>query len=139
MLLRSTSACCAPATSTANAASSSRDGDSTTATRIPAVSVHETEDALVLLAQVPGVAAEDAQIAVEHGILTLRGTVKGTALAGSAPLYQEYARADFARAFTLPAEVDAERISAQVSNGVLRIDLPKLRAAQPRRIVVKAS
>jgi HSP20 family protein len=106
--------------------------------RIPAVSVHETPEALVLLAQIPGVAAEDAQIAVDQGVLTLRGSVKQTIPAGYAPLYREYANADFARSFTLPPEIDAERISAQASNGVLRIELPKVRAAQPRRIAVKA-
>jgi HSP20 family protein len=115
-----------------------RDNQPSAPARIPAVSVHETADAIVLLAQVPGVSAEDAQIAVDQGVLTLRGSVKTTVPAGYAPLYQEYVRADFARSFTLPPEIDAEHISAQVSNGVLRIDLPKVRAAQPRRIAVKA-
>lgn len=104
--------------------------------RTPAVSLRETDDAILLDADLPGVKAEQLQISVNHGVLTVHGTVAEQGRAGFTLLHREYEPADFQRTFTLPDNVDAGAISANTRNGVVTITLPKVKAAQPRRISV---
>jgi HSP20 family molecular chaperone IbpA len=104
----------------------------------PVVDVYETEAAVVMLADVPGVAEDGVDLTVDRGILTVRAINRQQAPQGFRAVYQEYAPADFERRFTLGDAIDATGISASVANGVLRIELPKARAAVPRKIAVKA-
>jgi HSP20 family protein len=104
--------------------------------RTPAVSLRETAEAILVDAALPGVKAEHLQVTVNQGVLTLHGTAAEPAHTGFALVHQEYEPADFHRTFTLPDNVDAGAISASTRNGVVTITLPKVKAAQPRRIAV---
>lgn len=104
--------------------------------RTPAVSLRETDDAILIDADLPGVKAEQLQISVNLGVLTVHGMVAEHGRAGFTQLHREYDAADFQRTFTLPDNVDAATISANTRNGVVTITLPKVKAAQPRRVAV---
>jgi len=102
----------------------------------PPVDIYENEDKLVIVADMPGVAKDDVHIHFEKGQLTFGG--KRTDVASGTLLAAEYTPHDFERVFALPQGIDAERISAELDSGVLRILLPKSAALKPRRIEVKA-
>ena len=105
--------------------------------RIPAVSVRETEQAIVLEADLPGVSLDQVEITIDQDVLTLRGTVAPAAHDGYRLLHREYADAGFARSFTVPEGIDRQQVAAVVKNGVLTLTLPKQQATQPRRIAVQ--
>jgi HSP20 family molecular chaperone IbpA len=102
----------------------------------PPVDIFEQGDGLTVVADLPGVTAEDLDVRVEQGILTLQAKAK-TVLPGE-PYYQEYQLVNFFRQFQLSDQVDVGNISADLKNGVLSLHLPKSEAAKPRRIQVKA-
>jgi HSP20 family protein len=105
--------------------------------RVPAVSVRETEQAILLEADLPGVSLDHVEITIDQDILTLRGAVSPAAHDGYRLLHREYADAGFARSFTMPDCVDRQQVAAVVKNGVLTLTLPKQQAVQPRRISVQ--
>jgi len=107
------------------------------AVRVPAVSVRETDQAIVLVADLPGVSLEQVEITIDQDILTLRGTVAPVAHDGYRLLHREYADAGFERSFTVPDGIDRQQVAAVVRNGVLTLTLPKQQALQPRRIAVQ--
>ena len=104
--------------------------------RTPTVLLRETEVAILIDADLPGVKADQLQISVDHGVLTIHGAVSEPGRTGFARVHREYEAADFHRALTLPDNVDTGAISASTRNGVVTITLPKIKAAQPRRIAV---
>lgn len=106
--------------------------------RTPAVSLRETDEAILVDADLPGVKADQVQISVNQGVLTLHGATAEHGHAGFTLLHREYEPADFHRTLNLPDNVDAGAISASTRNGVVTITLPKVKAAQPRRITVTA-
>lgn len=101
----------------------------------PAVDVRETPEALVIEADLPGVAPADVQLHAEQQVLTLRGSRAATPAEGRAVLRERVAGA-FARRFQLPRTVDVARIEARFANGVLTIRVPKAAEAQPRQIPI---
>ncbi len=103
----------------------------------PDVDIHATEDKLILLADMPGVAREDLEIDLREGVLTLLGRV-GEAPEGFQLVREEYRVGGFTRRFTLSDDIDGERIEASLKDGVLRLVLPKAEKALPRRIEVRA-
>ncbi|RLB42278.1 MAG: Hsp20/alpha crystallin family protein [Deltaproteobacteria bacterium] len=112
----------------------------TTQTRpvfVPAVDIYETDDSLVLLADMPGVSNEGVEIHLEDNELTIRGKV-GEEPAQWNPIYTEYRSGDYYRSFTLSSVIDQDKIEATMKNGVLKVVLPKAEAAKPRKIEVKA-
>jgi HSP20 family protein len=104
--------------------------------RTPVASLRQTDEAILIDADLPGVKAEQLQISVNHGVLTVHGTVAEHGRVGFTQLHREYEPAAFQRTFTLPDNIDAGAISANTRNGVVTITLPKVKAAQPRRIAV---
>ena len=103
----------------------------------PNVDIFETEKDITLLADVPGVKAENLVIDLKDNVLTLTGAVKpGRAPAGEAVL-TEYQVGNFYRQFTLTEVIDQAKIEAELNNGVLRLLLPKVERALPRRITIK--
>jgi HSP20 family protein len=107
---------------------------------VPAIDVVETKDAYVLYAELPGVDASQVDIKFEQNVLTLRGT-KPSALNvekdGELRVFAaERVSGGFERSLRLPEFVDAERISADFTNGLLTITVPKAQAAQPRKIEI---
>lgn len=118
-----------------------RDAGVTTAW-YPVVDVHETADELVLHAELPGMAPEDVDVSVENGVLTISGEKKQEFAQGEEEadyhlVERRYGR--FERRFSLPRTVDAEKVDAEFSNGVLTVSLPKSEKAKPRKIEIKES
>ena len=102
----------------------------------PPIDIYETEEGLVLHADLPGVSVETLDLQVQDNKLTLFGRV-ATPVAGEADLlHREYEEGDFLRSFILSDDVDHERIRATLNHGVLKVVLPKAPKAEPRRIQV---
>jgi len=105
----------------------------------PRLSVQDTGAELRVRAEVPGLTQKDLQITVEQSSLTIRGQRKVEEPKGYSVHRQERGQLSFARSFTLPSRIDAEKAVAELKNGVLELTLPKLAEAQPRQIQVRAS
>jgi len=105
---------------------------------VPRVDIRENEADVVLVADLPGIDETSVSIDLEGSELTLRGSFLPKAPEGFSLIYQEYQSGDYERTFTLGETIDRERIRAVVKDGVLRLTLPKAKAAQPRRIAVQA-
>ncbi len=108
---------------------------------VPAVDVVEQKDSYVLYAELPGVDASQVDISFEQNVLTLRGTKRAAidaAKQGELRVYAaERVHGAFERSFKLPQFVDGDRISADFTNGLLTITVPKAQAAQPRKITIQ--
>lgn len=102
----------------------------------PPIDIFETPEGLVLLADLPGVTIESLELQVQDNKLTLFGKVKQDLPAEARLIHQEYAIGHFLRSFILSDEVDHERITAKLNQGVLEVVLPQLRKTEPRRIPV---
>jgi HSP20 family protein len=110
-----------------------------TADWIPAADVDEYRDRFELFVDLPGVAADQVDITLESGVLTLSGERRATGMDEQLTSHRrERDHGHFHRRFILPNTVDAEGVTASERNGVLEITIPKQAAAQPRRIKVAA-
>ena len=103
----------------------------------PRVDVYENANELLVLADVPGATRESITVHVDKGQLTLEAR-RAAGDHGTAAL-SEYRPVDFHRIFTVPQGIDASKIEAELTAGVLRVKLPKSEALKPRRIEIKAS
>ena len=115
--------------------------ETTTGGRIyrPLSDIVETDEAVTLMLEIPGVAAEDVDVTFEKRVLTIRGKVQPTTPEKLQLAYAEYGEGDFERSFTLSDDFDPEKINASVSHGVLTLTLPRAAEAQPKKIAVTAS
>lgn len=102
----------------------------------PPTDIYETPDGLVLYADLPGVNLEGLNLQVQDNKLTLFGRIQVPDSDPVRVVHQEYPIGDFLRSFILSDEVDHERIQAKLSNGVLRVELPRAPRSKPRRIEV---
>ena len=105
---------------------------------VPKVDIYETKDAMVLIADMPGVDEQSVDITLEKNILTITGNVESETYADKTLAYAEYDTGDYQRAFTISDEVDQDRIAATVKNGVLRLKLPNAEKAKAKKIAIKA-
>ena len=112
---------------------------------VPRADIYETDEAIVVVADMPGVDEGSLDITLEKGVLTLNGAVEpmapeGYSLAAGtwSPYRTEYRVGDYVRSFSLSNEIDQEAIEATLKDGVLRLKLPKITEAQVRKIAVKA-
>ncbi len=103
----------------------------------PPLDIHETADGLVLEADLPGVTSSQLEVRVEDNVLTIYGRVTWPVPEGGQALYEELHPGDYYRSFILSDEVDTERISADFSQGVLRLKLSRAAKARPRRIEIR--
>ena len=101
------------------------------------VDIVETEDALEILADMPGVTRDGVEVTLEQRVLRLRGRAELPLPEGAAPLYLEYEAGDYERAFTLSEAVDPAGIEARVRDGVVHLRLPKAGPAKLQRIEVR--
>ena len=106
---------------------------------VPAVDITEEDDELLLLADVPGAAAENIDINCERGLLTLHARVEPRQADDADYLLREYGVGDFCRSFQIGEGIDADKIHAEIANGVLTLHLPKTATLKPRRVQVKAT
>jgi HSP20 family protein len=107
-------------------------------TEWPRVSLYDTGEALVLIADVPGVTDKELEISIKEDVLAVQGRRSAEAPKGYAVHRQERRSASFARSFPLPCKVNADAVTAELKDGVLKVTLPKTPEAQPRQISVKA-
>jgi len=105
---------------------------------IPRADIYETNDALVIVADMPGVDEKSLDITLEKNVLSLKGFVDVPTPDNYSLAYAEYEVGDFERNFTLSNDFDRENISASVKNGVLHIHLPKAAPAKTKKITVNA-
>jgi HSP20 family protein len=102
----------------------------------PAVDISEADDAYLLSMDVPGISREAIEVSVDGGVLTVKGE-RTIDYADTKLAVNERWQGEFVRRFSLPDTVDQEKIAAKVENGVLALHIPKLAAAEPRRITVQ--
>ncbi|HEY0069190.1 MAG TPA: Hsp20/alpha crystallin family protein [Chloroflexia bacterium] len=105
----------------------------------PAVDIYETAEAIVLVADMPGVDESSVDVTLEKGVLTIYGRVQSWQFEGHTLRYAEYGIGDYQRSFTISNQIDWERIEGSVSNGVLRLTLPKTGPAQAKKIAIKGA
>lgn len=101
----------------------------------PPVDIYETDTSYVLLADMPGVAPDGVDIVAERDQLVIRGRVERPS---RTPDYQEFELGNYYRAFALTEDLEPEKITATLRDGVLRLEIPKSPRVQPKRIAVKA-
>lgn len=102
----------------------------------PAVELFDNGGGYTLKADLPGVAKEDIEINVEDGLLILAGTRKKPELRENTFYRSEVTYGSFRRAFKLATEINADGISAEFSNGVLTINIPKPEEVKPKQIQI---
>jgi HSP20 family protein len=103
----------------------------------PEVNIHETQDAYVLEADMPGVSKDGLEVLLESNELTLIGHRQAAAPVEGI-LFRESDPCDYRRAFELAPTIDATRITAKMDQGVLTLHLPKAEKVKPRKIEVSA-
>jgi HSP20 family molecular chaperone IbpA len=105
----------------------------------PEVDIFETEKAITLLADIPGVKPDKLNIDLRDNILTIIGDIDPAGGADEEDVVIEYDTGRFYRQFTLSEVIDQNKIDAKLADGVLRLNLPKVEKATPRRIAIKAN
>jgi HSP20 family protein len=103
---------------------------------VPSTDIFETDDALTLVMEVPGVEKKDVDVRLENDTLRVEARLDFGKYEGLDPLYTEYNVGHFTRAFSLSSKIDQQQISAQLEDGVLTLTLKKLREAMPRQIAI---
>ena len=107
-------------------------------TSTPPIDIHEGPDGLTLEADLPGATERDLNVQLEDNVLSLYARIDSPVPEGARLLHEEYRLADYQRSFILSDEVDRDGITAELSNGVLRLFLPKSDRARTRRIEIKS-
>ena len=116
-----------------------RDDELSMAAWAPPVDIAEEKDRIVITAELPGFKEDQIEIQSENGLLTLRGERKFEKESDIKSYHRvERSYGQFVRSFSLPANVDREKIKADFSDGLLRIELPKREDAKPRTIKISA-
>ena len=105
----------------------------------PDVDIFETEKEITLLADMPGVKSDDFDIDLRDNTLTLVGEAESLENPGAQDIMAEYESGKYYRQFTLSEFIDQEKIDARLNDGVLRLTLPKVEKARPKKISVQAA
>ena len=108
-------------------------------TIIPPVDIYEDTDGVTLFADLPGVNKENLDVQIDKDLLKIFGRRARGNGADVLNRYDEIPNKDFYRAFTIGEEIDREKITASMNNGVLKLTLPKSERTKPRRIDIKVS
>ena len=103
---------------------------------VPAADIFETEQALTVILEMPGVSKDSVDVNVETDVLTIEVRVDFSNYDGLQPLYTEYNVGNYARSFQLSSKIEQDRISAELKDGVMMLVLPKAEKAKPRKINV---
>jgi HSP20 family protein len=104
----------------------------------PDVDILEKGEELLILADMPGVKSDDIDVKFEDGTLTIYGRVTNGRLEREQFLLREYGVGDYYRTFRINEQIDPSQISAEMTEGVLTLHLPKAEQAKPRKIKVEA-
>ena len=103
---------------------------------VPVTDIFETDAALMLALEMPGVDREKLDVELENGVLTIAGEINFAKYDGLYPVYTEYNIGNYARSFELSSDIDQDRITAEFKDGVVTLTLPKAEKAKPRKIKV---
>ena len=103
---------------------------------VPSADILETDEALSVVMEMPGVEKKDIDIVLENHTLRVDGRIDFAKYEGMEPVYTEYNVGHYARSFTLSEKIDQDTISAELNDGVLTLTLQKSKEAQPRRISI---
>jgi HSP20 family molecular chaperone IbpA len=103
---------------------------------IPDADIYEREGELMVVLEVPGVERGNINISVENGVLSIEGRIDSSKYKDLIPVYTEYPVGDYRRSFSLSSQIEQQKITADLSDGVLTITLPKAEQAKPRRIAL---
>ncbi len=110
----------------------------TVATWAPAIDMYETDEKLTVEVELPGLEAKDVEISLEDDVLRIRGERRFSSEVKEENYHRiERAYGMFERSIPLPRKVDEEKVSATVSDGVLKIEMPKVEEAKPKKIPIK--
>jgi HSP20 family protein len=104
---------------------------------IPYADIFETDEALAVVMEMPGVEKKDLDVGLENDVLRVDGRIDFSKYKDMDPVYAEYNVGHYARSFALGGAVDQEKISASLEDGVLTLTLPKAKHAQPRKIGIE--
>ncbi len=107
--------------------------------RLPSMNVWETAGAFHAEVDLPGVRQDDLEITCDGDEITIKAEVKNELPEGATSHRRERFRGTFHRVVRLPVDLDAEKIDARLTDGVLTLELPKLEVTAPRKIEVRAS
>ena len=103
---------------------------------IPNADIYETDAALMVLLEMPGIDKSHTDISVEDDVLMVEGRIDFSKYEGLTPMYAEYPVGHYRRRFTLSNRIDQHKISAEMGDGVLTITLPKVEEVKPRRVSI---
>jgi HSP20 family molecular chaperone IbpA len=104
---------------------------------LPNADIFETEEALTVVVEMPGVDRDNVNVSVENGLLTIEGRINFSKYEGLEPVYSEYNIGPFRRTFRISSRIDQDKIRAEMRDGVITLVLPKAEEAKTRRIEVK--
>jgi HSP20 family protein len=104
---------------------------------LPNADIYETNDALNVVLEMPGVEKNSVEVRVEDGVLKIDGRLDFSKYQGLQPLYTEYNVGHYSRSFRLSSKIDQNKIGAELKDGVLSLVLPKVEEAKPRTIQVQ--
>jgi HSP20 family protein len=105
-------------------------------TYLPVTDIFETEQALTVVMEMPGVDKQNVEVTVENDLLTVGGRIDFSKYESLQPVYTEYNVGHYARSFQLSNRIDQGKISADLKDGVMTLVLPKAEEAKPRKIKV---
>jgi len=105
----------------------------------PVVDIFEDDSSITVLADMPGVKAQDLTIDLRESVLTLTGRASALESEREADVLREYEPGTFTRQFSLSETIDQAKIDARLVDGVLRLELPKVEKARPRQINVRTA
>ena len=103
---------------------------------VPTTDIFETDDALTVVMEIPGVQRQALEVNIENDVLRVDARIDFSKYEELEPLYTEYNIGHFTRSFTLSNNIDQQQISAQLDDGVLTLTLKKAKEAVPRRIAI---
>jgi HSP20 family protein len=104
---------------------------------LPAADIYESEHALTVVLEMPGVDKGNVDVRIEDGVLNVEGRLDFSKYQNLLPIYTEYNIGHYARSFRLSSKIDSTKIGAEMNDGVLSLVLPKVEEAKPRTIQVK--
>jgi HSP20 family molecular chaperone IbpA len=103
---------------------------------VPSTDIYESDDALTVVMEVPGVEKRDVSINLENDVLRVETRIDSSKYEGLEPVYTEYNVGHYARSFALSGKIDQNKISANLKDGVLTLTLEKAKEAKPRHISI---
>ncbi len=128
--------CCTPASASATTTARTRTPG---ATFQPGVDIIESATEYTIRTDIPGATAEGIDVDFDEGVLTVRASVASRQTTDTRFLIREYGIGDYERSFRVRADIDADKIAAEVKHGVLTLRVPKSDGAKPRKIAVAAN